>query len=222
MLLKCRHEGGNGRSFLADGHIDTIDRLACLIETLLVDNRINGDGGLTRLTVTNDQLTLSASDGDHRVDGLQTCLQRLLHGLTVDHTRSLTIERHLECLFQIDVSLAVDSLSQRIDDAAQHVIVDADRGNTLRTLNDHTLFDARGGTEKHTTDVVLFQVHHDSHRAVLKFQQLVCLGVAQSVDTGHTIADSQHSTHFVEFLGVGNTLELVDEDLGDFTWFNLI
>ena len=126
VLLECRHESGHGRGLLANGHINTVDRLACLIETLLVDDGIHGDGGLTRLTVADDEFALSAADGDHRVDGLQTGLQRLLHGLTVDHTGGLTVERHLEGVAQVDVTLAVDSLSQRIDDAAQHVVVDAD------------------------------------------------------------------------------------------------
>ena len=63
MLLQRADKGSNGTGLLTDGHIDTIDRLACLIETLLVDDGINGDGGLTRLTVTDDELTLSATDG---------------------------------------------------------------------------------------------------------------------------------------------------------------
>ena len=53
MLLERAHKGSNGTGLLADGYIDTIDRLACLIETLLVDDGINGDGGLTCLTVTD-------------------------------------------------------------------------------------------------------------------------------------------------------------------------
>ena len=59
-------------------------------------------------------------------------------------------------------------------------------------------------------------------RPVLKLQQLVGLGVAQSVDTGHTVADGQHGTHLVELLDIGDTLELVEQDLGYFAWFNLI
>ena len=74
--------------------------------------------------------------------GLQTCLQRLLHGLTVYHTRGLTIERHLESVVQINIALTVDSLSQRIDDATQHIVVHTDAGNALGALHDHTLLDA--------------------------------------------------------------------------------
>ena len=40
-------------------------------------------------------------------------------------------------------------------------------------------------------------------------QEFVGLGVAQSVDAGHTIADGQHGAHLVEFLLIGKALELV-------------
>merc|ERR1719183_1141073 len=38
---------------------------------LLVDDGVDGDGGLACLTVTNDQLALPAADGDEGVDGLE-------------------------------------------------------------------------------------------------------------------------------------------------------
>lgn len=43
---------------------------------LLVDDRVDADGGLARLTVTDDQLTLSAPDGDQSVHGLEAGLRR--------------------------------------------------------------------------------------------------------------------------------------------------
>ena len=90
------------------------------------------------------------------------------------------------------------------------------------TLHHHALLDARGSAQKHTTHVVLLEVHHDGHRAVLELKQLVGLGIAQSIDTGHTIADSQYGTYLIELFGIGDTLELVKQDLGYFAWFNLI
>lgn len=41
---------------------------------LLVDDGVDADGGLTSLTVTDNQLTLSAADGDQSVDGLEAGL----------------------------------------------------------------------------------------------------------------------------------------------------
>jgi hypothetical protein len=39
------------------------------------------------LAVANDQFTLAASDRDHRVDGLEAGLHRLLHRLAIHDTR---------------------------------------------------------------------------------------------------------------------------------------
>ena len=60
---------GNGRCFLTDGNVDTVNAL-----TLLVDDGIDRDGGLTGLTVTDDQLSLSAADRNHGVNCLDTGL----------------------------------------------------------------------------------------------------------------------------------------------------
>ena len=65
---------GYGRSFLSHGHVNTVYRIAGFIIGPLADDRVDGYGGLTRLTVTDDQLTLSASYGNHGIDGFQTRL----------------------------------------------------------------------------------------------------------------------------------------------------
>ena len=74
MLLQILHKSSHSRGFLADGYIDTVDRFALFVKFLLVDDGVNGNGGLTRLTVTDNQLTLSATDRNHRVDSFQTRL----------------------------------------------------------------------------------------------------------------------------------------------------
>ena len=142
MLLQRLHKVCHSTGLLADSDIDTVYGLACLIETLLVDDGVNGYSRLTCLAVTDDKLTLTTTNGNHRVDSLQTCLQRLLHRLAIDNTRCLTVQGHLESVSEVDVALAVNSLSQRINDTAQHVVVDADRGDALGALHHHTLLDA--------------------------------------------------------------------------------
>ena len=213
MLLEVSHKGCHGGSLLADGHINTIHRLACLIETLLVDDGIDGNGGLTRLAVTDNQLTLSAADGNHRVNGLQSGLERFLHGLSVDNTRCLSVEWHFESAGQVDVSLTVDGLSERIDDASEHVVVHADGSNTLGTLHHLAFLDTAGRTQEHAAHIVLLEVHHDSHSAVLELQQLVGLCIAQAIDTSHAVAHGEYGTHFVEVLLSAQTVELLKQYL---------
>ena len=209
VFLQRRDEGRHGRGFLSDGHVDAIDGLSCLVETLLVDDGIDGNSGFTRLAVADDELALSASDGNHRVDGFQTGLQRLFHGLTIDDARRLAVERHFEGVRQVDVALSINGFAQRIDDATEHIVVYTNRCDAVCALHDHTFLDACRRAEQHAADVVFLKVHHDGHRAVLELQEFVGLGVSQSVDAGHAVADGQHGAYLVEFLLIGKAFELV-------------
>ena len=63
------------------------------VAALLVDNRVQDDGGLARLAVADDQLALSAPDRNHRVNGFDSGLQRLAHRLAVNHARRQPFQR---------------------------------------------------------------------------------------------------------------------------------
>src|SRR5690606_18440869 len=108
VLFQLAHHVGDGRGFLTDRDVDTSEVLA-----LLVDDRVDRDGGLTRLTVADDQFALAAADRHHRVHRLQTGLYRLRHGLPPDHARCDFLD---DVGFGgIDGALAVDRLAERVD-----------------------------------------------------------------------------------------------------------
>ena len=75
-----RHRAGDGGFLLADGDVD-----ADQVFAFLVDDGIDGDGGLAGLAVADDQFALAAPDGDHRIDGFDAGLDRGIHILAVDH-----------------------------------------------------------------------------------------------------------------------------------------
>src|SRR5690606_38955689 len=102
------------RSLLTDGDVDTGDALA-----LLVDDRVDGDSGLAGLTVTDDQFALTAADRHHRVDRLDAGLQRLVHGLTGDHTGGDLLDGRRQ--LGVDRALAIDGLTQSVDHAANQL-----------------------------------------------------------------------------------------------------
>ena len=55
----------DGRALLADGDIDAIELLllvAALVDRALIDDRVDGDGGLAGLAVADDQFALAAAD----------------------------------------------------------------------------------------------------------------------------------------------------------------
>src|SRR6185312_1340954 len=87
MLGQAIHDAGDGRLLLTDGDVEAVNALA-----LLVDDRVDRDDGLARLTVADDQLALTAADRNHRVDGHDAGLQRLGHGLTLHDAGRLDLD----------------------------------------------------------------------------------------------------------------------------------
>lgn len=68
VIAEDLHDVGNGRSLLADSDVDAVKLLGVLgvginEGALLVDDGINGDGSLSSLSVTNDELSLTSADG---------------------------------------------------------------------------------------------------------------------------------------------------------------
>ena len=69
MIFKDLHDVGDGGSLLADSNVDAVKLLGVLsvgvVEGgLLVDDGIDGDGSLSSLSVTNDELSLATTNGD--------------------------------------------------------------------------------------------------------------------------------------------------------------
>src|SRR5438445_13312966 len=95
------HDGVVHRPGVGEGLHHLCDRRALLPDTainandvaaLLIDDGVQNDGGLTGLTVSDDELALSAADRDHRIDCFDTGLQRLANWLAVQHARRDLLE----------------------------------------------------------------------------------------------------------------------------------
>ena len=82
--LEDAHGARHRRPLLADGDVDADQVLA-----LLVDDGVDGDGGLARLPVADDQLALAAADRDHRVDGGDAGLDRRVDVLAANHAGAM-------------------------------------------------------------------------------------------------------------------------------------
>ena len=69
MIFKDLHNVGDGGSLLADSDVDAVKLFGVLgvgvVEGgLLVDDGIDGNGSLSSLSVTNDELSLATTNGD--------------------------------------------------------------------------------------------------------------------------------------------------------------
>ena len=131
---------GHGGAFLPDGHIDAVHRFARLVGGALVDDGVDGYRGLSRLAVADDQFTLSPSDRNHGIDGLDSCLQGFRYRLAVNDPGSFAFQRHFEKFSSYGTS-SVQRNAQRVDDTSQHVLADPYGRNSSRTFHDHALFD---------------------------------------------------------------------------------
>jgi hypothetical protein len=128
ILLQSLNELGDGRTLLTNGDVDTVQLLALVargvVPTLLVENGVEGNSGLTGLTVTNDQLTLTTANGHHGVDTLQTSLDGLVDGTTGKDTRSLELGTALGG--SVEGTLAINGVAESIDDTAEKLRTDGD------------------------------------------------------------------------------------------------
>jgi hypothetical protein len=133
VLLKSLDELGDSGTLLTNSNVDTVQLLRLVtagVGALLVQDGVQGDGRLSGLTITNDQLTLTTANGHHGVDTLQTSLHRLVDGATRQDTRGLKLGTAL--LLGVDGTLAINGVTQGIDDTAQQLRADRDINLAIR------------------------------------------------------------------------------------------
>jgi hypothetical protein len=195
ILLKGLDELSDSGTFLANGNVDTVELLALVgrvVPSLLVKHSIESNSGLTSLTVTNDQLTLTTADGDHGVDTLQTSLDRLVDGTTGQDTRGLELSTALG--LGVDGALAINGVTKGVNDTPKEFGTDRNVDNLSSTLDSLTLLDETVGTEKHNTDLAGFQVHAHTLDTRGELDQLLSLDIGHTMDTSDTVTDGKDTS----------------------------
>ena len=128
-----------------------------LVPPVLVKHSIESDGSLSGLTVTNDQLTLTTSNGNHGVDRLETSLYGLVDGTAGQDTGGL--ELGTAALSGLEGTLSIDGVTESINDTSEKSLANGNVDNLSGTLDGLAFLDQTIGTEKHNTDLAGFQVH---------------------------------------------------------------
>src|SRR5207302_3308943 len=188
-ILESFHDLRHSRLLLTDGHIDADD-----IFSLLIDDRVDGDRGLSGLAVADDQLALPAADGNHGVDRFQSGLQRLLDRLAIDHAWRDALDRVV--LRRFDRTLSVDWDAQRVHYAADQIRPHRNRHDPSAAPHFVAFPDGLVFAQEHYADVVLFQVEGQSGDVVGKLDELTGHDPIETVHAGDSIAHGHHGPHF--------------------------
>ncbi len=184
VVLEAREHVGDRRLLLADGDVDAVHVLA-----LLVDDRVDGDGGLARLAVADDELALAAADRDHRVDGLEAGLERLGDRLASHDARGLDLDAPGDV--RLDGALAVHGLAERVDHASDERRPHRHLDDAPGPLDGVALLDRPVGAEDGDADAVLLEVQHHAHQVSRELDQLAGHRVLEAVDAGDAVTDRQ-------------------------------
>src|SRR5690606_11520576 len=158
-LFEDLHQLCNGRALLADCDIDAVELLALIVavdQRLLVKEGVENDRGLTGLTVTNNQLTLAATNRDQSVASLEAGRHWLMNRLAGNNARRLDVDA--SALLRVDWTLAVDRIAERVNNAAEQFRTNRNVHDRAGALDGVAFLDVAVGTENNDTDIVGFKV----------------------------------------------------------------
>ena len=158
-FFEGRAHTGDLAGLLADGDVD-----ADHAGVALVDDGVDGNGGLADLAVADYELALAAADGDHGVDGADAGLQGGVDVGAQGHAGSDLFDD--VGLVGLDGAVAVDRLTDGVDDAPQQGFADRHLGDAAGGADFVAFFDLLVGAEQHGADGVFFEVQgHAQHAA---------------------------------------------------------
>ncbi len=193
---------------LPDRDVDADEVLA-----LLVDDRVDRDGGLAGLAVADDELALTAADRGDRVDDLDAGLDRRVDVLARDDAGRHDVDRPE--LLRDDLALAVERAAERIDDAADELRADAGLDDPAGGADGAALFDAGVVAEDDRAHGVLFEVEREAEDVLAEVEQLGGHAAGEPVDPRDAVADLDDGA---DISGLGLSFELLDlglDDVGD-------
>ncbi len=208
VALQGLYDTGYGGALLTDGAVDADE-----VVFRRVDDGIESDGGLARLTIADEQLALTAADGDHRVDGLDAGRHGLSHGLAVDDAGSDALDG--QGFGGVDGTLVIDGLAEGVDHAADERVADG-YGHDLAGTLDLIAFAQLGVVaEQYGTDLILVEVHGQTGDAVGEVDQFARHDLVQPMDAGDAVAQRDDGADLIHVDAVFVAFNLLAQQLGN-------
>mmetsp|Transcript_14101 Transcript_14101/g.21184 ORF Transcript_14101/g.21184 Transcript_14101/m.21184 type:complete len:284 (+) Transcript_14101:923-1774(+) len=183
LIIKLSDKLCNGGSLLSNTNVNTGEGV---LLGLLVNDGINSNGSLTSLTITNNQLTLTTSNGDKGIHSLKPGKHRLGHRLTRDNSGGLHLSTR--ALAVIQTGTPINGLTNTINNTSQKLRSDGNIDNGTGTLDGVSLKNITIVTENHNSHIVLFQVKSHPAKTAGEHNHLSGLDIGKSVNTGNTIS----------------------------------
>ena len=223
-LLQRLDDLGDGRALLTDGDIDAEEFCFVVragVDLLLVQDGVDGHGGLAGLAVADDQLALAAADRHQGVDDLEAGLHRFVHRLAGDDAGRLDVDA--AALGDVrDRALAVDRFAQRIDHAAEQALADRNVHDLAEAADFVAFGDLGVGAEDHDADVVALEVQgHALHAGGGELHHLAGLDLVEAEHAGDAVADRQHLADVGDVRLDAEVGDLALEDVRDFSGANV-
>ena len=203
-LQRAAQTRDRGR-LLTDGNVN-----ADHVLSLLVQDGVDGDGGLAGLAVADDQLALTASDRHHRIDGKDAGLHGLVDRLARYHARSLAFDR--AALGRFDRAEPVDRLAEGVDRASDQCLTDRNVSRASGAGNGRAFMQAVLAAEQHYAHAVALEVEHNAAHAGVELHQFAVDRAVQSVYGGDAVADLDDRTGLVAARSVVILFDLLAEN----------
>lgn len=173
---------------------------------LLIEDSVDGDSSLSGLSISNDEFSLSSSDGHQTVDGLQSSLHGFVDGLSGDNARGLNFNSI--SILTLDGSSTIDGVSEGVEYTSQHFFSDGNVHNSSSSSYYITFLNFSIVSEDDDTDIVGFQVEGHTSDTRGELHHFSGLHLLETENTGDTIPDRNDGSVLFNVVLLG--------DLGNF------
>jgi hypothetical protein len=207
VLFQRLHNLRHRRPLLPDRTVD-----ADQVLPRRVDDGVQRNRGLARLPVADQQLALSAADGDHGIDRLDARRHRFAYALALDHARRQPF--HRKPLVGSNRSLVVDGRAQRVHHAPDQRLPHRHRHNRAGALYLIAFADLGVIAQQHGAHLGLVQVHRQAGNAVRKLEHLARHYLVQPMQARNAVAQRDHRSDLVDLHALLVVLNLLAEQLG--------
>ena len=92
-------------------------------------------------------------------------------------------------MFGLDRSLAVDRITEGIDDAAKQAFADGHFDDRARTLDGLPFLDFAIVAENNDADIVVLEIERHAAHAALEFDHFAGLDIVEPIDARDAVAD---------------------------------